>query len=201
VKTIKGKKLCELYTPAGANQDGFTDRDTFEQVVGNADFHSFQVWRSSAKRKATCTYALTLEQVSDICRTRDRKASALKGQITKLAKENAQLRQLQQELEHLAQNNQQLQTTLADAAKKAKEATELAAVLQHNVDILAERVPEERMTRQHASPTGKSAAQLVVEAPATEFKGAISIQMGGKPYRDRYTITRYRAANLTSKTR
>ncbi len=64
---IRGKKLRELYTPSGANKDGFTDRDDFEHVVGNADFHSFQVWRSKDGAAATCVYALTITQLQNIC--------------------------------------------------------------------------------------------------------------------------------------
>ena len=86
-KQIRGKKPFEIYTPSGANKGGHADRDAYENVVGNTDFHSFQVWRSKTGGTATTVYALTLEQIKAIRTKQNREIGGLKGRITKLLNE------------------------------------------------------------------------------------------------------------------
>lgn len=185
---IRGKSLWELYSPAGANKNGHADRDEFEKIVGNADFHSFQVWRTGSKGVATCTYAMTLEQIEALRKAGNRQIAGLKGRITVLMRENAKFCDLQEDLERLAANNEELHIALFNAKSEVDKSAELTRALQHNVDTLAERVPEERMTRSHASATGKSPAQLVVEARTSTVNGIVSIPTNGQPDQHRFQI-------------
>lgn len=108
VKQIRGKKPYEIYTPAGANKSGHTDRDAFESVVGNTYFHSFQVWRSKADGDATTVYALTLEQIKAIVARKNREVGGLKGRITKLLREIEWLWPLANKAETLDAENKKL---------------------------------------------------------------------------------------------
>jgi hypothetical protein len=200
VKQIRGKKPLEIYTPSGANKDDFTDRDEFERVVGNMEFHSFQVWRESAGAKATCVYALTLEQLEAIQKAHFREKAGLKGRVTRLARENDELRRLQTELEKLATVNQQLHKALIEAKIETTQTVQLAAALQYNVDVLAKRVPEEVMTDAHRSLT-PSPAQLVVDARTDQVYGIVLNPTNGKPDRDRFTVNRYCPAKPPPKAR
>ena len=129
VKQIRGKKPYEIYTPAGANKDGQNDRDTFEELVGNTDFHSFQVWRSKADGEATTVYALTLEQIQAIVVRKNREIGGFKGRITKLLREIEWLWPLANKAETLDAENKKL-AAMKDKASvllkeyRAKEATQ-----------------------------------------------------------------------------
>jgi hypothetical protein len=117
VDGIRRKKLWELYTPSGANKDGFSDRDDFIELTGNSDFHSFQVWRSSAEGEATCVYGLTFEQLTSITKLRNHEIGGFKGQITKLSQEVARLKRIEDNLKILDDENIRLQDEI-DAMKE-----------------------------------------------------------------------------------
>jgi hypothetical protein len=121
VKQIRGKSLYEIYTPAGANKGGHTDRDAFEQVIGNTDFHSFQVWRSKAAGEATTVYALTLDQIKAISTRNNRETGGLKGRITKLLREVERLLPLASKAERLEAENTKLLAMTKKASALLKE--------------------------------------------------------------------------------
>jgi hypothetical protein len=121
VKQIRGKKPYELYTPAGANKGGHSDRDAFEQIVGNTDFHSFQVWRSKADGEATTVYALTLEQIKAISTRNNREIGGLKGRITKLLREVERLLPLASKAKKLEAENTKLLAMTKKASTLLKE--------------------------------------------------------------------------------
>lgn len=175
VKQIRGKKPYELYTPAGANKGGHSDRDAFEQIVGNTDFHSFQVWRSKANGEATTVYALTLEQIKAISTRNNREIGGLKGRITKLLREIECLWPLASKAEELEAKNKTLTAMKAKAremldeykakedAKKPKPPSVIRAGLSQG-PVIGDR-----------SLTGKGAGQLCAEAVGTtdEFRGTV----------------------------
>ena len=200
VKKIKCKKPYEIYTPCGANKDGFSDRDEFKRVFGNIEFHSFQVWREKVGAKATCVYALTLEQLENIQKIHVKEKSSLKARVTRLSRQKSELQLLQAELEKIAAKNQQLQQALLDAKAEVADAAELAAMLQHNVDVLADRVPEESMNTSHRSLT-PSAAQLVVEARTDKVYKVFSIPTNGQPSRNSFQVNRYNLGRPPPKVR
>lgn len=195
VERINKEKLYEIYTPSGANKDGFTDRDEFESVVGTTDFHSFQVWRATDGSKATCTYALTLKQVQAIVNARNRQMGGLKSQITKLRREVTELRGLRTVLEAAAVDNYELKRALNDATVEAARAIKMNAALQFNLDTLAQSVPDVDPRGAERSLMGKSAAQLVVEAQGRtdRIRSIVSVPMGGAPLRadQPFVVNRY----------
>jgi hypothetical protein len=142
VERIRGKKLWELYTAAGANKGGFSDRDDFEKIVGNTEFHSFQVWRSKEDGKATCTYALTLEQIHAILSSRDERLERLTKKLAK-HKKNAysstmpEVKKLSYENVALQQNFSAAKAHIAELERIPPVATgipqngDLAAIVEH----------------------------------------------------------------------
>lgn len=175
VKQIRGKKPYEIYTPASANKEGQNDRDAFEELVGNTDFHSFQVWRSKADGEATTVYALTLEQIKAISTRNNREIGGLKGRITKLLREIEWLWPLANKAEALEAKNKTLtamkvkarqmldEYKAKEAAKKQKPPSVIRAGLSQG-PVIGDR-----------SLTGKGAGQLCAEAVGTtdEFRGAV----------------------------
>jgi hypothetical protein len=89
VKRIRGKKPFELYTPAGLDKDGYSDREKFQEVAGSVAFHSFQVWRTKSGAPATCVYVFTLSQINELlvhAGTHKRSRRASKSAASKVAK-------------------------------------------------------------------------------------------------------------------
>lgn len=180
VEKIQRKILWELYTPVGANKDGYEDSDNFDRIVGNKNFHSFQVWRSAEKSKPTCTYALTLEQLEAIVEVRHKDAQSNKRKVSKLKKELIQLRELKNELEKQAIHNSSLRAALQKAEGDAADAIKLADLAQTNMDTMSRNAREIKMTRDYASPIGKGSGQLLDEAPVVKIGNVTSIPMNGK---------------------
>jgi hypothetical protein len=175
VKKIRGKKPSEIYTPSGANKGGHDDRDAFENVVGNTDFHSFQVWRNKADGKPTLVYAMTLEQIQAISIRKRRELGGLKGRVTKLLREIQSLQSLATEAEMLEAENKKL------LAMKVK-ARQIIDEYKAKEEARKPKPPKFIIGGQSQGPltgtrslTGKGASQLCAEAVGTtdEFRGTV----------------------------
>lgn len=175
VEKIKGKNVYEIYTPAGANKSGHTDRDAFEQVVGNTNFHSFQVWRSKEDGKPTVVYALSLEQITAICTRQKREVSGLKGRITKLLLQIKLLLPLANEAGMLTAENARLLAMKIKAKQMLDEYKAREDARKPVSPTVIRGVISDSPLVGNRSLTGKGSAGLCAEAvgKADEFRGTV----------------------------
>ena len=181
VEQIRGKKVWELYTPAGANADGFSDRDDFEQLVGTKIFHSFLVWRSKKGGPVTLTYSLTLKQLKEVCDLNQKAGVMLqKGNAKQRAKitsasraASALVAEANDVLDHTVQSLRARVAELETQLSNRTESAESAFGLRTKVDSLNQ---EKRALEDALRPLLKRQS---ASGSVSRGNGGISIPMGG----------------------
>lgn len=182
---VSGMRLHEAIKPRGAEKAEFQEHARFVDAVGNADYHSLQLWRRTASSKATALLGLTIEQIESICQSRDKTIARLKKRVkgfkATVARDLLEVAAEQEELDDLRAIKAKLLESLAAKEKAVgieRETSREAVSRRENViRILAGELNVD--------------AQLIFDklAQPQETQNGwitlISTPMGGQPRRNR----------------